>query len=70
MALIKMTLERAIARRNDMLIEAGNMARLANNRRMPWGHRYRGAVVGDECYELAKYYDALIKKLLAEGKTK
>jgi hypothetical protein len=62
-----MSLELAFKHRADMLLHAAQLAAWAANDRLPWGIRYRAAVTGDHCLDIAKEYDAFIRKHFQES---
>jgi hypothetical protein len=56
-----MTEAEARAIRADMLSKAKFMAYLAGDTRLPWGHRYECAVIGDDCLDAAVECDAYLR---------
>ena len=62
-----MTRQEALQSRGEMLTRARQMAAVAANERFRWGIRYEAAVLGDNCLDLAKEYDAFIRKYCREG---
>ena len=64
---LAMTRQEALQGRAEMLARARQMAAVTANERFRWGIRYEAAVLGDNCLDLAKEYDAFIRKYCREG---